>query len=725
MNVWEERRVPPNFWSNIENQKDFLGWLAKKHNVKCLNDWYSIPSSEFPVRLLKIYGNYHSRILARHFPKHKWLEWKFVRTPHNFWFPMANRRRYMDWLGNKLGYTKMEDWYGVTGEDFRKNYGASLLERYYKNSYQRTIMDIYNEFKWCDWLFESAPDGFWNNANNRKRYMIWLGNKLGYKNIQDWYNLTHELLSQNKGYGIYHNLGSVSAVVKEYFPHNDINEWQFQGCSRNFWREKSNRRRYLDWLQKKLGYTKIEDWYKVTGQDFRNNYGGGLLNAYYNNSPSAILIDIYSDFQWHEWLFISTPQSFWDKKENRRRYINWLEQKLGYTKYEDWYRITANDFQMNNGFGFLNHYKNSPSKVVVDNFQEYDWDISKFYNRPQAYWQDSGNQREFLKNLFNLLGYTNLDNWYKSRHEDFTNSGGSGLIKYYGGSHIKAIIENYPEYNWLEWKFISTPQKFWSNHDNRKKYMIWLGEQLSFSKFEDWYKISTVDFEINYGNGMLHACFGGSPSRAVTETFPEYQWVEWMFNVVPQGFWKKKTNRKNYLNWLANRLGITDLKEWYEITKKRFVDNYGSGLLDYYHNSCALAVLDCFPNYDWEIENFSQRRANQKRIYKIVKAIWSDTKWQYKHPDLRFKDSGRKMELDIWIPSMKIGIEYQGEQHFFPVKQWGGDIALKNLQTRDQEKRDVCKVKDIKLIEIPYSWDGDKKSLIEKIQQVFKLHLST
>ena len=163
------------------------------------------------------------------------------------------------------------------------------------------------------------------------------------------------------------------------------------------------------------------------------------------------------------------------------------------------------------------------------------------------------------------------------------------------------------------------------------------------------------------------------------------------------------------------------LDEWYEITKKRFTDNYGGGFIDYYNNSCVLAVVDCFSDYNWKIENFSQRRANQKRIFKIIKEIWSDAVWQYKHPDLRFKDSGAKMELDIWIPNEKIGIEYQGEQHFFPVKSWGGEPALRQLQKRDQEKREACKVTGIKMIEIPYTWDGDKKSLLEQIQQALKV----
>ena len=170
MKPWEKGRVPQNFWSDIENQRDFLEWLAKKHQVNHFEDWYKVPSKAFPIRLLKIYGNYHSHILSIHFPEYEWLEWKFVRTPHNFWSSLKNQRRYMDWLGRELGFAKLEDWYQVTGDDFRNNYGESLIVRYYNNCFQRAVMEIYNKFGWCGWLFHSIPDGFWNDINNRKNY---------------------------------------------------------------------------------------------------------------------------------------------------------------------------------------------------------------------------------------------------------------------------------------------------------------------------------------------------------------------------------------------------------------------------------------------------------------------------------------------------------------------------------------------------------------------------
>ena len=50
--------------------------------------------------------------------------------------------------------------------------------------------------------------------------------------------------------------------------------------------------------------------------------------------------------------------------------------------------------------------------------------------------------------------------------------------------------------------------------------------------------------------------------------------------------------------------------------------------------------------------------------------------------------SGQQMELDIYIESLKLAIEYQGEQHFRPVPHLTKN--LQQQQTRDDEKKKAC-----------------------------------
>jgi hypothetical protein len=57
----------------------------------------------------------------------------------HFWDDPKNRRRYMDWLGKKLGYHRPADWLKVTHDDFAKNNGERLLLRY--NAYLELLAE--------------------------------------------------------------------------------------------------------------------------------------------------------------------------------------------------------------------------------------------------------------------------------------------------------------------------------------------------------------------------------------------------------------------------------------------------------------------------------------------------------------------------------------------------------------------------------------------------------
>lgn len=72
------------------------------------------------------------------------------------------------------------------------------------------------------------------------------------------------------------------------------------------------------------------------------------------------------------------------------------------------------------------------------------------------------------------------------------------------------------------------------------------------------------------------------------------------------------------------------------------------------------------------------------------------------------------LELDIFIPKYRIGIEYQGQQHFHPIKVWGGEDALKKVKSRDKKKVKLCKNNDVDLIKVNY-FDSLTKEFIKDI----------
>jgi hypothetical protein len=110
-----------------------------------------------------------------------------------------------------------------------------------------------------------------------------------------------------------------------------------------------------------------------------------------------------------------------------------------------------------------------------------------------------------------------------------------------------------------------------------------------------------------------------------------------------------------------------------------------------------------------EIENVTREEFGFRKIgegnvsetilTKIVSKIFLDDEI-LKHHRPNWLDG---LELDIFIPSRNLGIEYQGQQHFYPIKAWGGKDALEKLRERDQKKRLICAEKGVQLIEIDFT----------------------
>jgi len=86
----------------------------------------------------------------------------------------------------------------------------------------------------------------------------------------------------------------------------------------------------------------------------------------------------------------------------------------------------------------------------------------------------------------------------------------------------------------------------------------------------------------------------------------------------------------------------------------------------------------------------------------------------FRHPYLSSSQPFRTVELDLYIPSLKLAFEYQGEQHYH--QKHFGWTSLFDRQQKDQEKFKECQRQGITLIEIPYWWDRRKESLIATIR---------
>lgn len=103
---------------------------------------------------------------------------------------------------------------------------------------------------------------------------------------------------------------------------------------------------------------------------------------------------------------------------------------------------------------------------------------------------------------------------------------------------------------------------------------------------------------------------------------------------------------------------------------------------------------------------------SEHNLYNIVKERFPDAEFQKKFDWLG------ELSLDIYIPSKKTAIEYQGEQHFRPVEAFGGKSAYKRQVVNDKRKIKRCQEHGIRLLY--FTFDSNEK--VDKLHgnKVFK-----
>lgn len=123
------------------------------------------------------------------------------------------------------------------------------------------------------------------------------------------------------------------------------------------------------------------------------------------------------------------------------------------------------------------------------------------------------------------------------------------------------------------------------------------------------------------------------------------------------------------------------------------------------------------------IENEVRRKFGQKNIgesWISETILYSMVKELYPHEEIlhhyrpKWLDG---LELDIFIKQKNIGIEYQGQQHYMPIKHWGGEEGLSRLKERDLKKKKICKKIGLKLIYFTYKETISKELVKSKIEE--------
>lgn len=112
-----------------------------------------------------------------------------------------------------------------------------------------------------------------------------------------------------------------------------------------------------------------------------------------------------------------------------------------------------------------------------------------------------------------------------------------------------------------------------------------------------------------------------------------------------------------------------------------------------------------------ECRNRTRTSKGEKEIQKFLDNLKIEYRKEYSFKKTKIF----RYRFDFYIQSLNLCIEYDGLQHFKPVKKYNGIEGFKKTQKRDKVKNNFCKEYNIKLLRIKYN---------DKIEEVLKKYFN-
>src|SRR4051794_30922479 len=108
--------------------------------------------------------------------------------------------------------------------------------------------------------FSHTPRKFWKGVATQKKFFDWLMTHLGYKCMEDWYNVTQSDIFKNGGLTILHHYSrSPSRALQSIYPEHKWELDRFRHKPHNFWKKIESHKKLFDTIHAQLGYKSMDN----------------------------------------------------------------------------------------------------------------------------------------------------------------------------------------------------------------------------------------------------------------------------------------------------------------------------------------------------------------------------------------------------------------------------------------------------------------------------------
>ena len=320
----------------------------------------------------------------------------------------------------------------------------------------------------------------------------------------------------------------------------------------------------------------------------------------------------YPEWKVCSWKFKSPLKYQWTDKDNRIFAIQYIGEKEGWITRKDYYKLTVVILETHLGKGFLDFYGGRFSDILNDVMPPSD-PTNKFAEDVWLPWL-LGNQSETV------------------------------------------IVEGERKKN------PSTPKDLWTNHSNRVWFIEWLCQMKGYSIPNELRRLNKEDFVKYHGIGMVVKYYDTCVSRCLQDLFPQYidklQWF--MFKRKPTGSFKTVTDFIPAMKYMREKAGWLKPDDFYSLDRSDFAAFDLVGLIRPQHKTFADAVIELNPDL-----TFDKTKFNYHKTEKLVMDLLKKHNCVYSSSNVIYtSSSGGKFRMDIYIPSLNLYIEIDGDQHF-------------------------------------------------------------
>ena len=178
---------------------------------------------------------------------------------------------------------------------------------------------------------------------------------------------------------------------------------------------------------------------------------------------------------------------------------------------------------------------------------------------------------------------------------------------------------------------------------------------------------------------------------------------------------------------IANRKTSSNKEHFIEKARKIHSDKYDYSKVEYVNNHTKVCIICPRHGEFWQTphSHLCGRECPYCKTSKMEKEI----SMLLKENNIKYSLHERKLfktnvELDFYLPDYNIAIECQGEQHFKPIKHFGGNEKYRRRIKNDELKRYLCEKNNIKLFyysniknfNFPYTVFSNKEELLKEIK---------